>query len=153
MCPLTLTLFLSYGSISIEQLQFISLDQKFDRAAMVINKTPGEEIAQAVQNFIQSLNTGLNPRVSFHSNYVRRGTIFEEGENGILLNNDAIQSVVEHTLEQILELSIRQSKSYMYVDTILIDYNDSSKMMRIKRDESEISEHPSSDYAIYFYAK
>jgi len=143
----------SYGSISIEQLQFISLDKKFDRAAMVIKEGQGEEIATAVQVFIQSLNPNLNPQATFHPNYVRKGTIFEEGEAGILLNNDAIQALVEYTLGMISELSIRQAKSYMYVDEILVDYNDSSKMMRIKRDEGNISPQPESDYATYFSAK
>lgn len=143
----------SYGSISIEQLQFISLDKKFDRAAMVIKEGQGEEIAASVQSFIQSLNPNLKPEATFHPNYVRKGTIFEEGEAGILLNNDAIQALVEYTLGMISELSIRQAKSYMYVDKILVDYNDSSKMMRIKRDEGSISEQPDSDYAVYFYAK
>jgi hypothetical protein len=41
----------------------------------------------------------------------------------------------------------------MYVDDIKVDYNDSSKMMRIKRDESDISERLESDFALYFYAK
>ncbi|WP_198244591.1 type I-Fv CRISPR-associated protein Cas7fv [methane-oxidizing endosymbiont of Gigantopelta aegis] len=147
------TEYLSYGSISIEQLQFISLDKKFDRAAMVIKEGEGEQVAGAVQDFIQSLNPKLNPVATFHPNYVRKGTIFEEGEQGILLNNDAIQALVEHTLSRIAELSIRQAKSYMYVDEILVDYNDSNKMMRIKRDESCISEKPESEYACYFYEK
>ena len=143
----------SYGSISIEQLQFISLDKKFDRAAMVISGNQGEEVATAVQAFIQSLNTDLNPTATFHENYVRNGTIFEEGEAGILLNNDSIQAVVEYTLKQISELSIRQAKSYMYVDEILVDYNNSTKMMRIKQDEGDISPQPESNYAVYFSAK
>jgi len=143
----------SYGSISIEQLQFISLDKKFDRAAMVISGNQGEEVATAVQDFIQLLNPDLNPTATFHANYVRNGSIFEEGEAGILLNNDAIQAVVAYTLEQIAELSIRQAKSYMYVDEILVDYNDSNKMMRIKQDEGDISPQPGSDYAVYFSAK
>ena len=143
----------SYGSISIEQLQFISLDKKFDRAAMVIKEGQGEEIAASVQAFIQSLNPNLNPQATFHPNYVRKGTIFEEGEVGILLNNEAIQALVEYTIGMISELSIRQAKSYMYVDEILVDYNDSSKMMRIKRDEGSISQQPESDYATYFSAK
>ena len=147
------TEYISYGSISIEQLQFISLDKKFDRAAMVIKEGQGEEVSQAVREFIQSLNAGLSPTATFHANYVRNGTIFEEGEAGILLNNDAVQAVVEYALEQISELSIRQAKSYMYVDSMVVDYNDSSKMMRIKRDESDISEQPDSEYAVYFYAK
>ncbi len=147
------TKYTSYGSISIEQLQFISLDKKFDRCAMVIKEGQGEEVAQSIQEFIQSLNPNLKPQAVFHQNYVRGGTIFEEGENGILLNDDAIKALVEHTLEMISELSIRQAKSYMYVDEILIDYNDSNKMMRIKRSEGDISEQPNSDYAVYFYAK
>jgi len=147
------TKYTSYGSISIEQLQFISLDKKFDRCAMVIKEGQGEEVAQVIQDFIQSLNPDLNSQAVFHNNYVRGGTIFEEGENGILLNNDAVQALIEHSLQMISELSIRQAKSYMYVDEILVDYNDSHKMMRIKHGEGDISEHANSDYAVYFYAK
>ncbi len=147
------TEYLSYGSISIEQLQFISLDKKFDRAAMVIKEGQGEEMAQAIQEFIRSLDPNLDPKAVFHPNYVRKGTIFEEGEAGILLDNDAIQALVEHTLNRISELSIRQSKSYMYVDEVLVDYNDSSKMIRIKHHESEIANQPESEFAVYFYAK
>lgn len=147
------TEYISYGSISIEQLQFISLDKKFDRASMVIKEGQGEEVATAVQEYIQSLDSALKPIASFHKNYVRRGTIFEEGECGILLNGDAIQALVNETLARVSELSIRQAKSYMYVDEIMVDYNDSNKMMRVKRDESEIVSEPQSDYAQYFYAK
>lgn len=147
------TEYVSYGSISVEQLQFISLDKKFDRAAMIIKDNQGDEVALAVQDFIQSLDPKTTPKVTFHTNYVRKGTIFEEGEVGILLNNNAIKVLIEFSLAQISELSIRQAKSYMYVDEILVDYNDSHKMMRIKRDESEISEQATSDFAVYFYAK
>lgn len=147
------TQYTSYGSISIEQLQFISLDKKFDREAMEIKEGQGEKIAEEVQSFIQSLNVELKPRAVFHENYVRGGTIFEEGEIGLLLNSDAVQALVEYTLSLISELSIRQAKSYMYVDNITVDYNDSNKMMRIKRDEGSISETPEGEYASYFYAK
>jgi hypothetical protein len=143
----------SYGSISVEQLQFISLDKKFDRAAMIIKDGEGEKVAGAVQKFIQSLDDNANPKATFHPNYVRKGTIFEEGEVGILLDDDAIKTVINFAVNKISELTIRQAKSYMYVDEILVDYNSSNKMMRIKRDESEISEQPDSDFAVYFYAK
>jgi len=147
------TEYISYGSISIEQLQFISLDKKFDREAMEIKEGQGEEVAQGVQEFIQSLNPDLSPEAIFHANYVRAGTIFEEGEVGILLNNDAIQILIDYTLELISNLSIRQAKSYMYVDEVTVDYNDSHKMMRIKHNPSDISEESESDYATYFYSK
>lgn len=147
------TQYISYGSISIEQLQFISLDKKFDREAMSIKAGQGTDIAQSVQDFIQTLNSNLKPVATFHENYVRSGTIFEEGEVGILLNQDAIQALVEYTIEIISELSIRQAKSYMYVDEVLVDYNDSNKMMRIKRDETNIAVTPESEFATYFYQK
>lgn len=147
------TEYLSYGSISIEQLQFISLDNKFDRASMVIKKGQGEEVAQLVQDYIKSLNPTLSPEAVFHENYVRNGTIFEEGENGILLNQDAIHILVETTIQKIRDLSIRQAKSYMYVDEIQVDFNNSTKMMRVKRDPSNITIQKDTDYAIYFYAK
>ena len=147
------TQYISYGSISIEQLQFISLDKKYDREAMGIKSGQGETVAKAIQDYIKSLNSALNPIATFHENYVRSGTIFEEGEVGILLNNDAIQILVEHAIDLISELSIRQAKSYMYVDDVVIDYNDSNKMMRIKRDEGSISPHAECEYASYFYAK
>ncbi len=147
------TQYQSYGSISVEQLQFISLDKKFDRASIIVKEGQGEKIAEEITAFIKTINPSLKPEAIFHENYVRKGTIFEEGEVGILLNDDAIKILVTHTLEKISELSIRQAKSYMYVDEIIVDYNDSNKMMRIKRDKSEISEQPESEFAVYFYKK
>jgi hypothetical protein len=147
------TKYLAYGSISIEQLEFISLDKKFDRASMVIKDGDGEKVAQSVQDFIKSLDPSKSPKATFHPNYVRAGTIFEEGERGILLDGVAIDILVKETLRMINELSIRQAKGYMYVDSVLVDYNDSHKMMRIKRSEGSISEEPESEYAVYFYAK
>ncbi len=148
------TKYISYGSISIEQLQFISLDKKFDRASMVIKKDQGEEIATEIVAFLNELShSSLDPKACFDLNYVRKGTIFEEGEAGILLNDDAIKILIDHTIELISELSIRQAKSYMYVDEVITDYNNSNKMMRIKRDESRAEQTPSTDFATYFYAK
>ena len=147
------TQYISYGSISIEQLQFISLDNKFDRAAMNIKENQGEAVAKAVEDFIQSLSPSLTPKAEFHASYVRGGTIFEIGEMGILLNQDAVQALVETALDMIRELSIRQAKSYMYVDEIEVDYNASNKMMRIKRNPEEIELEPKESYAVYFEAK
>ena len=147
------TEYLAYGSISIEQLEFISLDKKFDRASMIIKTGEGEKVAEAVQAFIKSIDPSKNPAATFHANYVRAGTIFEEGEVGILLDKVAIDVLVKETIRMVTELSIKQAKGYMYVDSVLVDYNDSHKMMRIKRAESDISEMPNAEYATYFYAK
>lgn len=146
------TEYLSYGSISAEQLQFISLDRKFDRAAMDIVDGQGPEIATAVQDYILTLDHSSGATATFHPNYVRRGSIFTEGEQGILLNDQAQLALVRHTLDKIANLVIRQAKSYLYVDDLLVDYNDSYRMMRIKQDESEISEQPTGPFACYFNA-
>lgn len=147
------TEYISYGSISIEQLQFISLDNKFDRCAMVIKNNQGEQVAKSVEDFIKSLNPERNPKAIFHANYVRKGTIYEEGEVGILLDQEAIAILIETALEMLEELAIRQGKGYMYVDSVEVDYNDSNKMMRIKRSPEDVKSQPQSDYAVYFEAK
>jgi hypothetical protein len=149
------TEYISYGSVSIEQLQFIALDNKFDRAAMEIKEGQGEEIAKQIEKFLQTLNSGgtMQPKAVFHPNYVRAGTIFEEGEAGIMLNDDAIKLIINETLQKLSDLMIRQAKAYMYVDHLVVDYNDSNKMMRIKRDESSISSKSGTNFATYFYAK
>lgn len=148
------TKYTSYSSISIEQLQFISLDNKFDRAAMIIKEGQGEEVAEQVQEFIKSLNPELEPQAIFHPNYVRGGTIFEEGEQGILLDEVAISILIDEILEMLKNLSIRQAKGYMYVDELEVDYNDSNKMMRFKNTKVDsINPNKDEDFAVYFYAK
>lgn len=149
------TKYTSFGSISLEQLQFISLDNKFDRAAMIIKDNQGETVAKAVEDFIKSLknNSNLMPEATFHPNYVRKGTIFEVGEAGILLNEDAMKVLIETTLDMLRDLSIRQAKAYMYVDELVVDYNNSNQMMRIKRTSDQISPQPEGSFATYFEAK
>lgn len=146
------TEYISYGSISIEQLQFISLDNKFDRCAMIIKDNQGEAVAQQVQDFIQSLDPSRSPKATFHANYVRLGTIYEQGEAGIFLDDTAIDILVKTTLDMIQDLVIRQAKGYMYVDRVEVDYNDSNKMMRIKR-HGETNPTATTNYAVYFEAK
>ena len=144
------TRYLSHGSISLEQLQFISLDRKFDRAAMDIEDGKGPQVAKAVEDFLKNLGQGLQPKVEFHANWVRKGAIYGIGEAGLLLNQDAQEVLVKATLSRIEELMIRQAKGYMYVEEVTVDYNDSSQMMRVKRDPSTIAEERQSDYAIYY---
>tara|TARA_Y100000034_G_scaffold86658_1_gene103902 strand:- start:303 stop:1274 length:972 start_codon:yes stop_codon:yes gene_type:complete len=146
------TEYISYGSISIEDLQFISLDKKFDRESLPIkNKKEAEELAKEIENFIQSLtlNEEYNIKAEYGS-YSRIGSIFEEPEEGILLNQDAIKVLVNIMIEMIEELSIKQAKGWMSVDNIELDYNDSNKMMRIIKSPDEVNEHCEEEFAIYY---
>jgi len=148
------TQYLATGSINIENLQFISLDRKFGKTALEIKTNEGSQIAKNIEIFLQSLTTKkLKPVATFHENYVRRGTIFNEGENGILLNNDAIEILVDYTLDLVRNLSIAsQGKGNMWVTSVVVDYNDSDMPVRVEQDIENISNVPSSKYAVYFEA-
>lgn len=151
------TEYISYGTINIENLQFISLDQKFDKKAVQLsNKSKDiKDFVNKIGDFIVSLqkNDELLPQVTYHENFVRTGTIFNEGERGILLNSDAIYVLVEAILNKLRELYIRQAHGYMIVDEIIVDYNDSKNAMRIKRDELSInSDNYQIEYKDFFKA-
>ncbi|RAU19655.1 hypothetical protein DN062_00805 [Nitrincola tibetensis] len=151
------TEYIAYGSISIEQLQFIPLCANFGRESMKINNhQEGEEMAEKLTDYLQSLSNNKNEKAIYHKNYVRKGSIFDEGEAGVLLNDEAIDVLVNQMIELLTNLSIRQAKGFMYVDSVLVDYNDSDKardMFRIKNDESSISELKNSSYAVYYEGK
>lgn len=147
----------AYASISIEQLQFISLDDQFSRQSMETNsEKESREIADQISKFLQDIGSNKNASATYHKNYVRKGSVFtneKHGEAGILLNDAAIDVLVEYTKYLLENLSIRQAKGYMYVDSIWMDYNDSSfakDMFRIKRNQGETKNSKDSTYAVYF---
>lgn len=145
----------SYGSISIEQLQFISLSNKFSRRAMMVNnEKEAKEIAKKLTDFFNEIGGEVGAEAIYHSNYVRRGAILNIGEEGILLNDQAIGILVNETLDRLRNLSIRQAKGYMYVDSVEVDYNDGNggkDMLRIKTNPSSIKiQKGDTKYAVYF---
>ena len=149
------TEYIGFGSISIEQLQFISLSDKFSRRAMVINNnTEGLDLARKVMDYLNKIGITDKAKADYHSNYVRRGAIFDIGEEGILLNDTAIGILVNETLDRLINLNIRQAKGYMYVDSVEVDYNDGSSgkdMLRIMTNPGAIKVNKGdSEYAKYF---
>ncbi len=145
--------YLAYGSISIEQLQFIPLCADFGRQAMIVNNdSEGSKVAEKLTSYLRGISCNEKVGAVYHKNYVRRGSIFNEGEQGILLNDSAIEVLVNETLELIKNLSIRQAKGYMYVDQVEIDYNDGvgKNMMRIKHSPDKIQSSKDQSYAVYY---
>ena len=144
----------AYGSISIEQLQFISLDSKFSRQAITYAQEKDKKaLAKKLTDYINELGNTDKAEAVYHKNYVRQGSIYDIGEAGILLNDEAVDIVVNEMLDLLENLTIRQAKGYMYVDKIELDYNDSSKakdMMRIKNGGDGNSEKGKLKYAQYF---
>jgi len=143
----------AYGSISVELLQFIPLCADFGRQAMIINNhEEGDMVATKLTSFLKEISGNDLVKVSYHSNYVRQGSIFSEGEAGVLLNDEAIDVVVNKTIELISDLSVRQAKGYMYVDNVEVDYNEGvgKDMMRIKHSPHNINAEKSHSYAVYY---
>ena len=142
----------AFGSISIEDLQFIVLEDSFNRSSYsdVITIDQGLSVEQNMNNFLSTLAVGTNkkPTVVFHKNYVRVGGITNDGEAGLLMNNDAIELVVEEVLNRIKDLFIKQSKGYLAVTSVTVDYND-GQPMRIKRDLASASTS-NKEFALYY---
>ena len=152
------TAYEGYASISIEQLQFISLDIQFSRQTMEPNnEKQSKEIALQISQYLQGIGDNKNATATYHKNYVRKGSIFtneKHGEAGILLNDEAIDVLVEQTKFLLENLHFRQAKGWMCVDTVDVDYNDSilaKNMFRIKKDSGNIQKiKGNKKYAIYF---
>lgn len=145
------TKYLSYASISIEDLQFISLDKKNDRQAAEVTEKNAPKLVEMILKTIKDcdFSDSRNPKAEL-GNFVRVGSIYAEPEYGILLNQDAIEILVENAIDIIENLSIRQAKGWMAVDSVEKDYNESNKMMRIKRFPDIIKETRHEEYAIYY---
>ena len=145
------TLYKAHASINIESLQFISLDQKFGRAAMVIKKGDGESLAQAMQDYIQSLDHSRSPSVTFHENYVRIGNELKIGEVGLLLDDVAIDIVVQTTIKRIQNLMFYQNDGWLKVSKVTVDYND-GQPLRCLFNPNMIELEKTGPYAIYYTA-
>lgn len=149
----------AYGSISIEQLQFIPLDNTYGRMAYLADPQKAKELATKLKTFLAALSDSdknHQPEVIYNKNFVRRGSIYSGGESGLLLNEDAIDVCVNQMLNLLEGLVIRQAKGYMYVDSIELDYNNSEKsedMFRIFKDDGSSlnDKKPEGEkYAVYF---
>mgnify|MGYP003404145560 CR=1 FL=1 len=141
-----------FGSINIEDLQFISTDNIFGRACILTTRDQllvlTEKITKTLELIAGEYGLNGNPKAEYGF-WKRKHRVITQGEWGILLNQDAIHTLVTWTLDKILNLHIAQSKNYMNVDSILTDYN-SGRQFRIKRDEKSIVSEKNTDYEIYY---
>lgn len=147
----------AFGSISIEQLQFISLSNDYGQEAIQITTDKeGKELAQKIEEYIKTLESANNNvQAVYHKNYVRQGTIFADGQKGILLNDDAIDALVKQMLSMIGNLGFRQAKGFMYVESIEVDYNNfksATDMFRLQKGDGQNNPEKTEQYAVYYKA-
>lgn len=127
------------ASISIEDLQFIALENSLGRTSYdhTVSVSKGKELANKVTEFLQDLAPSeLFPEAKFVKKAIRIGSISGQGDAGLLLNNDAIHVLVLACLERLENLVIRQSKGWLGATELTIDYNTSGRTFRIAQDAS-----------------
>ena len=127
------------ASLSIEDLQFIPLDNTYERSAMGNTNTvlQGQSLASKINEFLSNIDQPFKGRVAnvkFVKNAVRRNSLSIDGESGILLDDIAICIVVDEIIRMFQSLYIRQSKGFMQVDEVIVDFNDSKKVFRSLKD-------------------
>lgn len=141
------------GSISIEDLQFIPLENTHGRSSFseVVSEETGELLAAHVTQYLQDISGNIDAAATFVLNAVRRGTFSPKGEAGLLLNDAALDVLVTETLDLIKGLYIRQSKGYLRVESVAVDYND-GQAFRILRDPLAAVPLKTQAYAQYYTA-
>lgn len=131
------TKYIGYGSINIEELQFISCDGIFGRSAVGIGidengvKQIAEDISSVLKETSSDLGLNLEPLAEYDQCWVRDGSLMDIGEAGILLNNDAVLVLVKYFEYLLSNLYIHQARGWMKVNRVCFDYNDGDHL-RIK---------------------
>lgn len=150
------TEYIAYGSINIEDLQFLPIEDSLSRSCYreIVTEKQGEELAAKITQYLKELDFSgtKNPEAKFANNYVRINAISQAGEAGILLNDEAIDLLVNEVIDLIKNLYIARTRAWVKVDQLTIDYNN-SQAMRIKKDISLINNEKNSIYATYYEAK
>jgi hypothetical protein len=147
-----------YGSLSVEDLQFIPLENSLGRSSYseVVSEAQGEELAAYITQYLQESSGSDEPAARFVNNAVRKGSYARNpetgarvGEAGILLNDAAISFLVDETLELLKTLFIRQGKGFLRVDTVSVDYNE-GQALRMLRDALAAQPRKTAAYAEYY---
>lgn len=139
------------GSISIEDLQFIPLENTHGRSSYseAISMAQGLALAEHVTQYLQDSSGREDAKAEFVTNAVRKGAFVKEGEAGLLLNDAAMDVVIQETLELLRTLYVRQAKGFLRVDEVLVDYN-AGHAFRILKDPSVAVTEKREPYAVYY---
>ena len=142
------------ASLSIEELQFIPLENSLGRSAYdhQISLGTGQALAQNITAYLQALApAGLQPAARFVTKAVRAGAVHQLGEAGILLNDDALRLLCAEVTELLQTLYIRQGKGYVQMQSLVVDYNDSGRVFRAAGGNTAVAEsQPAQAFAQYY---
>lgn len=142
------------GSLSIEELQFIPLENTLGRSSFseTVSEQEGTNLAAHITDFLVMLSGNQNAKATFVNHAVRKGTFGKNGEAGILLNDDAIDVVVKEAIDMLKSLFIRQGKGYLRVTNVITDYN-TAQPLRSDKDYGRAADKGTNTYAQYYDAQ
>ena len=141
------------ASMSIEDLQFIPLENSLSRSAYdhQISVQTGQVIARRVTEYLVDIaESGLAPEATFVKKALRVGGIAKVGDAGLLLNDDALRVLVREVRMLLESLSIRQGKGFMSVTHVVVDYNDTTRLFRCAGDASIANNSDQGEFARYY---
>ena len=146
------------GAISIQKLQFISLDNRFGRCAISlstdVNIPKEDEVKNLIDELLNNLVTigeqhdidGKGAKVEYGI-FQKKGALFKCPEVGLLLNDIAIDILVAEMMERISSLEIIKGKGYMSVNELNVRFNENDRFLV---NEPSGREERSSGYAQYY---
>lgn len=136
------TRYIAKGFINIEELQFICLDNRYGRMSAELSPSQIGGVKENIENYIKSLDiTGeKTPRLSFSKNYKRFNNVgrsYLKPEAGFVLNDDAMDILVNELLERIRGLQILRTGGYMNVTNLDVFYNSTPTIFTGKEKEKK----------------
>jgi len=97
------------GSIDLEELQFCSCDEKFDRYSF------NPDLFPQYKKILQTKLKSFNSELGF---YKIKGTCIDISEYGFKLSNDDMLSLIKYLFIKILKLNIKRSKAFAKTDSL-----------------------------------
>lgn len=108
------------GFIDVDEMQFISFDETYDRRAVNVDVKNGKDL------YMAALKRNI-PNFSCKEGYfyMKNGYTQDEwAEKGILLSEDVVDYLTKDIIKRILNVSIWKSGAYFKFDSLVIKYYD-----------------------------
>lgn len=108
----------SVGSISIKDLQFVSTDPRYDRLAV-----PHDWIDNETSIYRTALKCNIpniEPKVGYFMAKTSLNKLGRYAESGMVINNEAVKSIVKELLANIRKLSITRATAFAEVESFKI---------------------------------
>ena len=147
------TRYVGYASINIEDLQHIQISNELDQESIGCNTLEERQrvasaIAESIERMKGPQHQDLKPKAEL-GHYCRVNSSFDDTQELVVLNDDALDILVDYIVELFEEFSI-QNKGWVAACSVTRDYNTKPFPMGIKKPEHECTTERTEPYARYF---